>query len=101
VLHSLVADVALLVVEIIANRVLPIGRLGAVHASSRKQGGQLGQGYPENLVPQDMVDAFLLIGYLLFQPLHQPFGDLTKKYPCFRDGVKESSLGVAPYFPGQ
>ena len=51
VLNTPEMDIALRVVEGLADGILPVGRLGAVNGPPRKQGGQLRDGESVELVP--------------------------------------------------
>ena len=55
VLNAPEADIALRVVESLADGILPVGRLGAVYGPARKQGGQLRYGESEELICKDVV----------------------------------------------
>jgi len=94
--NPLKADVALRIIESFAYRVFPVGRLGAVNASTGEQGCQLSDGNPEKLVVKNMVDPFLLVGDLLFQSYIQTFGNLPKKHPRLAEWIEKPSILIAP-----
>ncbi|GHT24239.1 hypothetical protein FACS189430_08820 [Bacteroidia bacterium] len=87
VLHPFIADIALLVRKGFADGVFPVRRFAAIHASAREQRREFGNGYAIDLILENMVDAFLLVGHEVFQPEHEPFGNFAQKYARFANGV--------------
>ena len=68
VLNAREANIAVWVFEILANGVSAVGCLGAVHRTAGQQGGQVGVGDTEELILENMVQPFLSVWYLPFQP---------------------------------
>lgn len=96
--HALENDVAFGRVEGGANRVFAVRFLRAIHAPPRQQGGDFGDGYAENLLGEDVIDAFLTVGDDVFQSRHQAFGNLAQEDARLGGGVEEGHGGVAPNF---
>lgn len=100
-LHPLKLDVALLIPERLNHRILAVGPLRAIDRAPGQQRGHLGDGQPEELPGEDVVDARLPVGHLLGQPVHQPFGDLAQKDARLRARVEKGGRRVAPERRGQ
>ena len=93
-------DIALRVVESLADGKLAVGRLGAVYRPTRKQGGQLRYGESEELIREDVVQSFLAVRDLFLQPLVEALGNLAEKDAGLAPRVKKPGIPVAPDFLG-
>lgn len=88
-------DVPNLVFELAVRfRAVRFGR--AVKGSSGKEGADLGDGNPVEHVLEDVLAAFVLVGFPTFESLHQPSGDLSEQCPRFTRGVEPFEVGVFP-----
>lgn len=92
VLASHIAQIALRVIETGGHTILAIGLLGAIERATAHLGGEVGASNAEDLLGHNMVDALLQVGYLLFQPCQQSFGNLAQEDTTFATWVKKARL---------
>ena len=92
VLAAHIAQVALRIVKTGGHTILTIGLFGAIERATTHLGSEVGAGDAEDLFGHNMVDALLQVGYLLFQPCQQPFGNLAQEDTAFAARVKKARL---------
>ena len=95
VLATHIAQVALHVVESRTYAVLAIGLFGAIECATAHLSGEVGAGNAEDLLGHNVVDALLQVGYLLFQPCQQSFGNLAQEDTTFAARIKKARLAGA------
>ena len=92
---AIVPQVALRVAESRADAVLTVGLLGAIERAAAHLGSEVGASDAENLLGHDVVDAFLQVGDLVFQPCQQPFGNFAQEDTALAARVKKARFGTA------
>ncbi len=90
--HALEADIALWIVENLADGILPVGSLGAIKRPTRQQGRQLRDGKAIELVCEDMVQPCLAVWDLLLQSFVETLGDLAQEYAGFAARIEETGI---------
>ena len=92
---TIVAQIALLVMENRTDTVFAVGLLGAVEGAAAHLGGEIGTSDAEDLPGHDVVDALLQIGNLLFETRQQPFRNLAQEDPALAAGIEKPRFGTA------
>ncbi len=88
-LHRAETDVALLVIELRAERVAAIGILAAVDGTARDERGKFRDADAKELLREDVVGTLPDIGNFCLKPDHQALGYLAEKDTRLGDRVEE------------
>ena len=86
----------LLIVKFGANRIFAISLLAAIDTTARQERSKFGDGNPEKLLTENMVDALRQIWHFIFQTHYQPFGYLPQENTRFAGWVEKTRLAVVP-----
>jgi hypothetical protein len=97
-LNWLKSKITILVFELAANGILPIGVFAAIDRTATGECRQLSNGYTKELLCEDVVSTFMDVRNLTFQTNHQSLGYFTKKNTTLANRVEELGLFTTEKF---